>query len=69
MQSELCNTLNVDLRHCEEESVILKAGSKGSIRFIQEELIAESYFDAIAVEIKERLETMGMLRIGRSSNV
>lgn len=60
----MCNALNVDLSHCEKESAILVSQSNGSIRSIQEELITEGYLDSIAVEIKERLGTTGMLRIG-----
>ena len=64
LQSELCDALNVDLSHCERESRLLVEESKGEILSMQEELITQDYLHAVAVEVKERLETTGVLRVG-----
>lgn len=62
--SELCTSLNVDMVYIERETNVLVNQSKGFIQYIQQELISENYLNTIAHEINERLNTMGMIRIG-----
>lgn len=54
----------MDVSHCQRQSQEIVDKSNGEISIIQEELISKQYLHSIAQDINERLETVGMLRIG-----
>eukprot|EP00208_Stichococcus_sp_RCC1054_P002944 CAMPEP_0206143160 /NCGR_PEP_ID=MMETSP1473-20131121/19532_1 /ASSEMBLY_ACC=CAM_ASM_001109 /TAXON_ID=1461547 /ORGANISM="Stichococcus sp, Strain RCC1054" /LENGTH=146 /DNA_ID=CAMNT_0053538447 /DNA_START=291 /DNA_END=727 /DNA_ORIENTATION=- len=61
---DLPAALGVDLLHCERQAHAAVAESGGSLQVVQGELIATSYFDALAGEVADSLQEAGALRVG-----
>lgn len=53
---DLPAALGVDLLHCERQAHAAVAESGGSLQVVQGELIATSYFDALAGEVADSLQ-------------
>ncbi len=56
MQVDLPALLGVDLVHCERQAGGAVADSGGSLQLVQGELVATSYFDALAAEVADSLQ-------------
>lgn len=53
---DLPAALGVDFVHCELQADIAVQNSDGALQKIQGDLITESYFDSLAVEVNEMLK-------------
>lgn len=53
---ELPAAVGVDLLHCERQAHAAVAESGGTLQVVQGELIATSYFDALAADVADTLQ-------------